>query len=145
VTLIHRDHFKAVAKALDKEKRVVEDDFNDLSGMFPKLEGGKSVSGDYIGNFPKADPNCAGCGQPLRMEDAWMSDGCPCNTPLGVNNTNETRWRLLMQLQQNASYAGEELRKILEDTKTQFFVGSATRVRIDNALDAWSKRAAQSS
>jgi hypothetical protein len=55
---------------------------------------------DIIGGFPYADPNCKGCGKPLTIENAWMTDGCPCNTALGVNSMNETRWRLLMQLQQ---------------------------------------------
>lgn len=55
---------------------------------------------DIIGGFPCAEPNCAGCTQPLKIENAWMTDGCPCNSPLGVNSMNETRWRLLMQLQQ---------------------------------------------
>lgn len=58
---------------------------------------------DIIGGFQKAEPNCAGCGKPLLMENAWMTDGCPCNTTLGVNSMNETRWRLLMQLQQEQS------------------------------------------
>lgn len=55
---------------------------------------------DIIGGFPVAKPNCNGCGKPLLIENAWMTDGCPCNTPLGINSLNETRWRLLMQLQQ---------------------------------------------
>lgn len=55
---------------------------------------------DIIGGFPIVEPNCKGCGQPLTVENAWITDGCPCNSPLGVNSMNETRWRLLMQLQQ---------------------------------------------
>lgn len=58
------------------------------------------MSADIIGGFPWASPNCAGCGQPLLIENAWMTDGCTCNSPLGINSMNETRWRLLMQLQQ---------------------------------------------
>jgi len=58
------------------------------------------VLADVIGGFPVTDPNCAGCGKPLTLENAWMTDGCPCNHPLGINNQNETRWRLLMRLQQ---------------------------------------------
>jgi hypothetical protein len=53
-----------------------------------------------IGGFPNVDPNCKGCGKPMVIENAWMTDGCPCNHPLGINNQNETRWRLLMRLQQ---------------------------------------------
>jgi hypothetical protein len=58
---------------------------------------------DIIGGFPFADPNCKGCGKTLLLENAWMTDGCPCNHVLGVNSMNETRWRLLMQLQQRQS------------------------------------------
>jgi hypothetical protein len=29
---------------------------------------------------------CNGCGSPLRPENAWMTDGCPCNSPAGVNS-----------------------------------------------------------
>ena len=58
------------------------------------------VPADVIGGFPYAEPTCRGCGDVLREENAWMTDGCPCNSPLGVNSPNETRWRLLMQLQQ---------------------------------------------
>lgn len=28
---------------------------------------------------------CGGCGKPLLPENAWMEDGCPCNSPKGVN------------------------------------------------------------
>jgi hypothetical protein len=55
---------------------------------------------DIIGGFPYAEPNCKGCGKPLQMHNAWMTDGCPCNSKLGINSMNETRWRLLMELQQ---------------------------------------------
>lgn len=55
---------------------------------------------DFIGGFPYADPNCKGCGKPLTIDNAWMTDGCPCNSALGVNSMNETRWRLLMRLRQ---------------------------------------------
>lgn len=58
---------------------------------------------DTIGGFPIIDPNCKGCGKPLTIDNAWMADGCPCNTALGVNSMNETRWRLLMELQQTQS------------------------------------------
>jgi len=58
---------------------------------------------DTIGNFPQVTNDCLGCGEPLQLVNAWMTDGCPCNTPLGVNNPNETRWRLLMELQQSGA------------------------------------------
>jgi hypothetical protein len=67
---------------------------------------------DIIGGFPIVNANCAGCGKPLLVENAWMTDGCPCNTPLGVNSMNETRWRLLMQLQQQQARKIESLAKL---------------------------------
>lgn len=79
-----------------------------------------STACDIIGGFKRADPNCYGCAQPLELKNAWMADGCPCNTRLGVNSMNETRWRLLMQLQQKDSRDRESLeaalRKIEEMT-----------------------------
>lgn len=65
---------------------------------------------DVIGGFPYASPTCKGCGNPLSIENAWMADGCPCNAQLGVNSMNETRWRLLMQLQQQQSRELEQLK-----------------------------------
>lgn len=64
---------------------------------------------DVIGGFPIVSPNCLGCDKPLELQNAWMTDGCPCNSKLGVNNTNETRWRLLMQLQQHKAKCCEHL------------------------------------
>lgn len=66
-----------------------------------------------IGGFALADPNCKGCGKPLTIDNAWMTDGCPCNTPLGINNPNGTRWRLLMELQQRQAHKLEEIKKDL--------------------------------
>lgn len=68
---------------------------------------------DCIGGFDYVDPRCLHCGKPLELKNAWMTDGCPCNGPLGVNNINETRWRLLMQLQQQQSIEIEKLKKSL--------------------------------
>lgn len=62
-----------------------------------------TIEVDVIGGFPYASPNCKGCGKLLTVENAWMSDGCPCNSKLGINSMSETRWRLLMQLQQEQS------------------------------------------
>lgn len=62
---------------------------------------------DTIGGFPYAEPNCRGCGNALTVENAWMTDGCPCNSPMGVNSQNETRWRLLMELQQRQERIAE--------------------------------------
>lgn len=72
---------------------------------------------DVIGGFDVVDPNCLGCGKPLTIENAWMTDGCPCNTPLGVNSMNETRWRLLMELQQQQSRELEKIKKSVEKIK----------------------------
>lgn len=39
--------------------------------------------------FPHHNPNipekCNGCGRPLLMANIYVDDGCPCNTPRGVN------------------------------------------------------------
>lgn len=67
------------------------------------------MKSDIIGGFPIIEPNCMGCGKPLLVENAWMTDGCPCNSVLGVNNRNETRWRLLMELQQSQANSMAEL------------------------------------
>lgn len=56
---------------------------------------------DIIGGFPEKSDNCKGCGKPLSLENAPLTDGCPCNSPLGINSMNETRWRLLMMHQQS--------------------------------------------
>ena len=73
-----------------------------------------TIQSDVIGGFPYADPNCKGCGNPLLLQDAWMADGCPCNSELGINSMNETRWRLLMQLQQRQANQIERARKAIE-------------------------------
>lgn len=70
--------------------------------------------GDVIGGFPAKSENCGGCVKPLLLENAWMADGCPCNSALGVNSLNETRWRLLMQLQQQQSRIIEQLPKTVD-------------------------------
>ena len=58
---------------------------------------------DIIGGFSYATPCCDACGNKLLVVNAWMTDGCPCIGPLGCNSMNETRWRLLMELQQRQS------------------------------------------
>jgi len=60
----------------------------------------RSVS---VGVCDEGERYCSGCGKVLEKANAWMTDGCPCNSPLGSNNMNETRWRLLIQLQQQQS------------------------------------------
>lgn len=76
---------------------------------------------DVIGGFQAASSECAGCGKPLLMENAWMTDGCPCNSPLGVNSMNETRWRLLMQLQQEQSRRLEVSEKVWRRCKVIYY------------------------
>ncbi len=34
---------------------------------------------------PNIPEKCNGCGQPLLLEHLFVDDGCPCNTPRGVN------------------------------------------------------------
>jgi hypothetical protein len=69
------------------------------------------MQADVIGGFEVVRPDCRGCGSALTVENAWMTDGCPCNSPLGVNSMNETRWRLLMELQQRQARELEECQK----------------------------------
>lgn len=33
-------------------------------------------------NIPK---NCNGCGTPLLLENLYVDDGCPCNSPREIN------------------------------------------------------------
>lgn len=79
---------------------------------------------DVIGGFPERSDNCKGCGNPLLLGNAWMTDGCPCNSPLGVNSMNETRWRLLMQLQQIQSREIETLKHHYEMLRLQIPPGN---------------------
>jgi len=74
---------------------------------------------DVIGGFPYADPNCKGCGKPLVLENSWMTDGCPCNSALGTNSMNETRWRLLMQLQQQQDAVQQQQDQAMQGLQAQ--------------------------
>ena len=71
---------------------------------------------DIIGGFPVAEPNCKGCGKPLTLENASLTDGCPCNSPLGVNSMNETRWRLLMERLAEAEREREYTKRTITTT-----------------------------
>lgn len=62
-----------------------------------------SETTDSICGFPAYKPYCLECKAPLLIENAWMSDGCPCNSKPGCNTINGTRWRLLRDLQQQQS------------------------------------------
>lgn len=55
---------------------------------------------------------CFGCGATLIMKNAWMEDGCPCNSKTGCNNENLCRWTLLHRLQQRGS---AEIAKLKEE------------------------------
>lgn len=41
---------------------------------------------EFVPEVTPAHPVCRGCNQPLKAENAWMSDGCPCNNPRGINH-----------------------------------------------------------
>jgi len=41
---------------------------------------------EFAPEVTPAHPVCRGCNQPLKAENAWMSDGCPCNNPRGINH-----------------------------------------------------------
>jgi hypothetical protein len=111
-----------------------------LRRPLPRIETRKeyamntTVNVDVIGGFPYAEPNCRGCGKPLLVENAWVTDGCPCNSPLGVNSMNETRWRLLMDLQQQQS---REIEKLTAQAKSdpsrspRFIYSSWWHIRTD--------------
>ena len=101
---------------------------------------------DFIGGFPFADPNCKGCNKPLTLENAWSTDGCPCNSPLGVNNMNETRWRLLMQLQQKQSFQLATARKmaaalqgIVSAHEAEGHIRNSAAAEAAEALAEWQK------
>lgn len=34
---------------------------------------------------PNIPQKCNGCNSPLLLENLFVDDGCPCNTPRGVN------------------------------------------------------------
>lgn len=53
------------------------------------LEDEHAPSGPSVGGLLCVEKNCKGCGNPLVTENAWMTDGCPCNSPLGVNSEND--------------------------------------------------------
>jgi hypothetical protein len=86
---------------------------------------------DYIGGFITRHPKCGYCGNVLLVENAWMTDGCPCNSPMGVNNSNETRWRLLMELQQKQAAELTTLRTRLAEVEAE-----RDALKADQSLDA---------
>lgn len=54
-----------------------------------KGDGDLELLAEFVEFVPEvtiAHPVCRGCNQPLKTENAWMSDGCPCNNPRGINH-----------------------------------------------------------
>lgn len=39
---------------------------------------------------------CRGCGKDLLPDNAWMEDGCPCNSPKGINEVPSEAWKSRM-------------------------------------------------
>lgn len=72
-----------------------------------------------IGTTLKASPKCLGCGEILLLCNAWMVDGCKCNSPLGVNDANRTRWELLLLAHRDRGYVIEKLETSLEDARKE--------------------------
>lgn len=111
---------KTLARAyLDLERRLALSHVAPLGGMV-----GKDMDAPEL--------PCCGCGQPLLIENAWMEDGCPCNTPAGVNNLNLYRWRLLHELQQRQS-------RELAEAKAAFQQEADIRTDRENVMDAMGK------
>lgn len=77
------------------EDRVEEGMVEQMPHLFEQMRGSDRNA---------VEQPCRGCGKALVVENAWMEDGCPCNTPAGVNNLNLYRWKLLHDLQQQHSY-----------------------------------------
>lgn len=40
---------------------------------------------DNIARNPNIPTKCNGCGEPLLLEKLFCDDGCPCNSPRGIN------------------------------------------------------------
>lgn len=97
-----------------------------------------TIEADIIGGFQFVDPLCAGCGKELLIDNAWMTDGCPCNHPLGINNQNETRWRLLMALQQRQQHEAERLKSQLDPAICRLQLPDGTvPTDIENCAQGW--------
>lgn len=62
------------------------------------------------------DYKCLGCCETLKTENAWMEDGCPCNSHAGCNDNNIGRWRLLHDLQQREHHRIAELTRQLAES-----------------------------
>lgn len=99
------------------------------------------ASGPMLGSDYRApEQPCFGCGEKLLIENAWMEDGCPCNTPAGVNNHNLYRWRLLHELQQRQSH---ELEKAKASGPSDEAVRWARNVMADDEAPGYRKHAAR--
>ncbi len=62
-----------------------------------------------------------------------MEDGCPCNTPAGVNNLNLYRWNLLHKLQQQQSQELDTTVETLKSKHSQFMARVRSLSIKDNA------------
>lgn len=56
---------------------------------------GPPIAAAIVNALNATSPTCHGCGKPLAKENAWMEDGCPCNSPKGCNDGNQliSDWR----------------------------------------------------
>lgn len=72
---------------------------------------------DFINGIVKAVVTaCFGCGNPMLNENAWMEDGCLCNTHKGINCRNPAR---VAQLEQYARDIKEQANKDVAEIKIQ--------------------------
>lgn len=55
---------------------------------------------------------CRGCGAALLRKNAWMEDGCPCNSPKGVNDGNQwiSEWRNELRAASESAHLAAERR-----------------------------------
>jgi len=68
------------------------------------------------------------------MENAWMSEGCPCNSKPGCNTINGTRWRLLRDLQQQQS---DELAAAMAEVERLKEAANIALGHVVELSDAW--------
>lgn len=50
----------------------------------------RTPDADQPGSNPNIPRNCNACGKILLMENLYVDDGCPCNSPRGVNFKPQT-------------------------------------------------------
>jgi rubrerythrin len=69
------------AEAAEKRAEEAERDLENLSVRVDALSDRLATERGLAFGKP-----CRGCGHPMARENAGMSDGCPCNSPSGINN-----------------------------------------------------------